>query len=50
MDMLLESRVFVLIGLQLRVVLTDSGATWPLVGSALLVLLAAIGCAWPAET
>ena len=41
-DLLLESWVFALIGLQLRFVLTDSGATWPLFGAALLVLLAAI--------
>lgn len=41
-DVLLESWVFGLIGLQLRFVLTDSGASWPLFGSAVLVLLAAI--------
>jgi len=41
-DLLLESWVFGLIGLQLRFVLADSGATWPLFGSALLVLLAAM--------
>lgn len=41
-DVLLESWVFGLIGLQLRFVLTDSGATWPLFGAALLVLLATI--------
>jgi Na+/H+ antiporter len=40
MDVLLESWVFGLIGLQLRFVLADSGATWPLFGAALLVLLA----------
>jgi CPA1 family monovalent cation:H+ antiporter len=39
-DVLLESWVFGLIGLQLRFVLTGSGATWPLFGSAVLVLVA----------
>ncbi|MFC0544837.1 Na+/H+ antiporter [Kutzneria chonburiensis] len=42
MDLLLESWVFGLIGLQLRFVLAESGATWPLFGAALLVLLAAM--------
>jgi CPA1 family monovalent cation:H+ antiporter len=42
MNVLLESLVFGLIGLQLRFVLADSGATWPLFGAALLVLLAAM--------
>ncbi|MFI9382998.1 Na+/H+ antiporter [Kutzneria sp. NPDC052558] len=41
-DLLLESWVFGLIGLQLRFVLADSGATWPLFGAALVVLLAAM--------
>lgn len=42
-DVLLESWVFALIGLQLRLVLKDSNASWQLFGAALIVLAATIG-------